>query len=312
MTAASEKRSIGLLAGVLAFSLWGAFPIYFKVATGVSAAEMLAHRVIWSVPFGLIILLARRQTREAIKVFAQPSLVCWLALSATVIALNWGVYIWTVQDSQIFQASLGYYINPLMLMLAGGLFLGERLRQLQVVAVVFAAAGVCILTVSGGVFPAIALVLAATFTIYSLIRKQTAVGAMPGLFVETVLLVPIALAYLGWLAWQSELVFASGDFRLDGLLLLAGPLTVLPLLFFAVAARRLSLTTIGFLQFIGPTGQLLVGLYYGETLTLAHLWCFGFIWCAVLVFIVDAYRHRVSVDELNTGEPEHTAKKRAD
>ncbi|MFK8017035.1 MAG: EamA family transporter RarD [Gammaproteobacteria bacterium] len=281
----------GVLAGVLAFSMWGAFPIYFKIATGVSALEMLAHRIVWAVPFGLLIIVLRRQGKEVFAALRQRRTLGWLCLSAAFITINWLVYIWAVQNDQIFEASLGYYINPLLLVLAGFLFLGERLRRLQLMAVVLATLGVAVLTVSAGKLPIIALSLAASFTIYGLVRKQVVVGAMPGLLIETLVLFPVAALYLGWLLSNANAAFGPHDPRLAGLLLLAGPLTVLPLLFFAIAARRLRLATIGFLQFIGPTGQFLVGLHYGEALTTPHVICFGLIWTAVAVFVFDALKH---------------------
>ncbi|MEM7277198.1 MAG: EamA family transporter RarD [Pseudomonadota bacterium] len=282
----SQTRQ-GVLAGVLAFGMWGAFPIYFKIATGVEALEMLAHRVAWAVPFGLLIILARKQWPDVKQILKTPRILAWLCASAAFISLNWLVYIWAVQHNQVFQASLGYYINPLLLVWAGFVFLGERLRRNQGIAVGFACIGVSILALSGGQVPWIALTLAVSFTVYGLVRKQVQVNAMPGLFVETSILFPVALAYLLYLLSSGDAAFGSNT-RISGLLLLAGPLTVLPLLFFAVSARRLSLATIGFLQFIGPSGQFLVGLYYEEPLTRAHLMCFGFIWLAVAIFVYDA------------------------
>lgn len=287
---ASRDAHGGVLAGILAFSMWGAFPVYFKIAAGVSAPEMLLHRVVWAVPFGLIIVLARRQWPEIRRICGQPRTLGLLLISALFIAFNWLVYIWAVQNDQIFQASLGYYINPLMLVLTGFLFLGERLSRMQTVAVALAAAGVAILTISGGQFPAISLTLAISFTIYGYIRKQVAVGAMPGLFVETLILFPLAAICLWFMVAPGTAAFHHSDPRMIGLLLLAGPLTVLPLLFFAIAARRLRLATIGFLQFIGPTGQFLLGLYYGEELDTARLLCFVLIWIAVAVFVLDVVR----------------------
>ncbi|MFK7889136.1 MAG: EamA family transporter RarD [Gammaproteobacteria bacterium] len=287
-------RRNGVLSGALAFLLWGAFPIYFKVAEGVSALEMLAHRVVWAVPFGLIIVLLRRQWPEVRRIVRAPRTLWLLILSACVIAANWLVYIYAIQADQIFQASLGYYINPLLFVLAGFIFLGERLRKLQTLAVVLAAAGVGVLAVQGGQFPLVSITLAVTFTVYSLIRKQVVVGAMPGLFVETIVLLPLAVLYLFYLGASDQLAFGLDQSRLSLLLLLAGPFTVLPLLFFAIGARRLRLATIGFLQFIGPTLQFLLALYYGETLTPAHLVCFGLIWSAVAVFIMDAFLGRTT------------------
>jgi len=210
-------------------------------------------------------------------------------LSSLFITINWLVYIWAVQNDQVYQASLGYYINPLIFLLVGFVFFGERLRRMQVVAVIFAAAGVLVLTVAGGQFPLISLALGVSFTIYGVIRKQVVVGAMPGLFVETVILFPFAAVGLALMFRSGTAVFSLADPAMAFLLVLAGPLTVLPLLLFAIAARRLRLGTIGFLQFIGPTGQFLVGYYYGEPLTVPHLVCFALIWCAVAVFASDVW-----------------------
>lgn len=280
----------GVLCGVLAFAMWGAFPIYFKIATGVDALEMLAHRIVWAVPFGLIIVLARRQWPEVMRALRDRRTLGYLCLSAAFISVNWLVYIWAVQNERIFQASLGYYINPLLLVFAGYLFLGERLRRAQWAAVALATAGVAVLAISGGEFPAVSLVLAMSFTIYGLIRKRVVVGAMPGLFIETIVLLPVAATYLMWVIVNGSAAFTASNPTLAILLLLAGPLTVLPLLFFAIAARRLRLATIGFLQFIGPTGQFMVGIYYGETLSTADLVCFTLIWLAVALFVFDALR----------------------
>jgi len=273
---------------VLAFSLWGAFPIYFKLAEGVSAPEMLLHRIVWAVPFGALIIFARRQWPDVKRVFSDRRTFGFLTLSALTISGNWLVYTWAVQNEQIFQASLGYYINPLMLVLVGFFFMGERLRRMQVAAVLLATAGVAILTISGGEFPLISITLAVSFTVYGVIRKQTVVGAMPGLFVEMLVLFPLASVMLIFVLNSGTSPFTAENPTMVVLLLLAGPLSVLPLLFFSVAARRLRLSTIGFLQFIGPTGQFLVGYYYGETLTVPHLICFGFIWTAVALFVFDA------------------------
>ncbi|MEM6641008.1 MAG: EamA family transporter RarD [Pseudomonadota bacterium] len=291
MTDAVWRRN-GVLCAVAAFSMWGAFPIYFKITPGVSALEMLAHRITWAVPFGLSIVLWRRQIKHVLGIFRDRRTMLWLTLGAFFIAVNWLVYTYAVQNDQIFQASLGYYINPLLLVLAGFLFLGERLRLGQAIAVVVASAGVMVLALKGAGWPWLSLTLAVSFTVYGFIRKQITVGAMPALFVETLLLLPAAVIYLFVLRNRSALAFTSISTELDILLLLAGPVTVLPLLFFAIGARRLRLSTVGFLQFIGPTGQFLVGMAYGESMTPAHALCFGLIWTAVALFCFDAWRHR--------------------
>jgi chloramphenicol-sensitive protein RarD len=201
------------------------------------------------------------------------------------IAINWGVYIWAIQEGLIIQASLGYYITPLTYVLVGVVVLKERLTGLQILAVLSAVIGVGILTVQGGEFPWVSLTLAISFTTYGVVRKRVEIGAMPGLFIEVIILFPLASAYLAWMLSQGQSLFgAAGRADLTSLLVMAGPITVLPLLAFAIAARRLPLSMIGFLQFIAPTIQFACAVYYGEPLTQSRMICFAFIWLAVLIF----------------------------
>lgn len=285
----SDTRD-GVIAGLIAYSLWGVLPVYFKLVGSVAPSEVLLHRIVWAVPFGALIIHLRKQWPEVRRALTHRTMFLLLATAALFIAVNWYVYILAVQESQVFQASLGYYINPLMYVVVGVLFLGERLRKLQLWAVVLAALGVLVLTVSGRQFPGIALFLAVSFTVYGVIRKRVAIGGMPGLFVETLVLLPVATVWLGWMVYSGEAAIADGDPGLTGLLLLAGPITVIPLLCFALAARRLTLTTVGFMQFLAPTLQFLTGVYYGERLTIPHLICFACIWTAVALFSADAIR----------------------
>jgi chloramphenicol-sensitive protein RarD len=278
----------GIIAALAAYLIWGILPVYFKIVGSVAPTEVLAHRVIWAIPFGAMILLARRQLPEVGRTFADRSKMLWLSVSAFFIAINWFIYIWAIQDERIFETSLGYYINPLTNMLVGVWFFHESLRRLQLLAVALAATGVLILAISGGVMPWVALALAFTFTIYAAIRKRVVVGGMPGLFIETMLLLPFAVLWFGYLTSSGQLAFASSGGELRFWLLMAGPITALPLLCFALAARRLRLSTIGFMQFISPTIQFGTGVYYGEVLTTAHLICFTFIWTAVAFFVYDA------------------------
>ena len=288
----SEERSYsrdGVLSALIAYLLWGVFPVYFKLVQAVPPTEVLTHRIIWAVPFGALILHVRRQWSEVRQALAAPSTLFWLALAALFISANWLIYIWAVQQAEVLQASLGYYINPLMYVLVGVIFLKERLRRAQFLSVLLAAVGVSYLTIMGGQFPWVAISLALLFTLYGVIRKQVAVGAMPGLFIETLLLFPFAMAWLGWLMLSRQAEFAAGGTSMSLLLALAGPLTVVPLLLFAIAARRLTLTVIGFMQFLAPTLQFILGIFYAEVLTTAHLVCFGCIWAAVAIFSIDAF-----------------------
>ena len=280
----------GVITGLIAHTVWGFFPIYFKIVESVAPTEILLHRIVWAVPFGALIIHIRGQWPEVRRALTHVTMFFWLALAAVVIAVNWFVYISAVQQDQVFQTSLGYYMNPLMYVLIGVAFLGEHLRRLQLTAVLLATVGVLVLALSGGEVPTIALFLGASFTVYGVIRKKVVIGGMPGLFVETLLLLPFAAIWLGWLLQTGQASFATGDAGVTALLLLLGPVTVVPLLCFALAARRLTLTTLGFMQFITPTLQFCVGLYYGEELTIPHLICFGCIWIAVILFSADALR----------------------
>ncbi len=286
----SSSLNTGLLAGIAAYTMWGLFPFYFKATQEIPPIEFVAHRILWSVPFGLLIILFRRQVGDVLTALRTPKTVLLLFLAAIALAINWGVYIYAIQIDQIFQGSLGYYINPLMYVLVGVLFFGERLTKFQGIAVLFALLGVTVLALYGGVFPWMSLILAVTFTTYGVIRKHVEIGAMPGLFIETLLLMVPALAYILYQHHNGDLQFGALGMRVDILILMAGPITVLPLLAFAFAARRLKLSTLGFLQFIGPTMQFMCGLYFGEPFTRAHAICFGLIWIGVAIFSFDAYR----------------------
>lgn len=287
-TPQDQSRS-AFFTGLMAYVMWGFFPIYFKLTEEASALEILAHRVFWSVPFALLIILARRQIAELIRAFVTPKIIGLLTLSSFFIAINWGLYIWAIQQDFILQASLGYYINPLLYVIVGVAAFGETLKRAQIFAVALAACGVAVLTFYGGQFPWISLILAASFTAYGVIRKQVDVGSVPGLMIETLLLLLPAILYLHYMRGQGTLIFGSGA-DITALLILAGPLTVLPLVAFAIAARKLRLSTLGILQYVAPTLQFMCGLYYGEAFTTAHAICFACIWAAVAIFSYNALK----------------------
>jgi chloramphenicol-sensitive protein RarD len=289
-TEARDDTRDGFIAALICYLIWGLLPIYFVSVNAVAPLEVLLHRIVWAAPFGALIIFSRRQWPDVKRALTHRAMLFWLAVAALFIAINWYVYIYAIQNNQIFQGSLGYYINPLVYVLIGVMFLGERLRSLQIAAVVIATVGVLVLTFSGGQFPTIALTLAFSLSVYGVIRKRIVIGAMPGLFVETILLLPIAMAWLGWMIYSGHASFGVAGAGITSLLLLAGPITVIPLLFFALAARRLPLSTIGFMQFIAPTLQFCVGLYYGEQLTRANMICFACIWVAIILFSTDALR----------------------
>ncbi|MDB2544013.1 EamA family transporter RarD [Woeseiaceae bacterium] len=283
-----KKTKQGLIAALIAYVCYGLLPIYIKSVDAVPSIEVLAHRIIWSVPFGLLIVLGRKQIPEIKAAFTDIRIMGLLFITALLIGMNWYIYIYSVQTNQVLQASLGYYINPLFYVLVGVIFLKEKLRVLQAVAISIAAIGVLILTMSTGQFPWIAITLAASFTVYGVIRKNVAVGAMPGLFIETLIICPLALAYFYHITQGGFAIFANNDSSMIGLLLLAGPITVIPLLLFAVAARKLRLTTIGMMQFLSPTMQFIIALFYGEILSVPSMICFSCIWLAISIFIYDA------------------------
>ena len=280
-----------IVAGVACYTLWGVLPLYLHAvaAAGPAPLEIIAHRALWSVPWaGLLVLLAR-QGRQSLDVLKTPRTLALLALSALLIAGNWTLYVWAVGQGRILEGSLGYYINPLMNMAAGAILFRERLDWVGWSAIALAVVGVVAQALALGHPPYVSLVLALTFTGYGLIRKQVPADAQTGLFVECLVLAAPALAYIVWLEHTGAGHFLAGA-RPAILLLLAGPVTVVPLMLFAWAARRLPLSTVGFLQFIGPTMQFIIGVAGGESLTPLRAASFGFIWAGVAVFAVGAWR----------------------
>ena len=292
---ASAEQRVGVIAGLVAYMLWGVFPIYFKLVEAAPPLEVLVHRIVWAVPFAAAVLYFRRQWPDVRLAFSRKSTLLWLALAAACISLNWLIYVWAIHNERIFETSLGYFINPLMYVAVGVFAFGERLNRLQLASVVLAAIGVSFMTFVGGDFPWVALSLAALFTTYGVLRKQVMIGALPGLFVETTLLFPLAAGYLVWIFVAGQAVIGGPDISITVLLLLAGPVTVVPLWMFAIAARKLTLTVVGFMQFIAPSLQFMTGIYYGETLTFADAVCFGFIWLAIAVFVADAVKKKPRV-----------------
>jgi len=291
MTTPTHRPRTGVAYGLAAYLFWGFVPIYFKSVAHVAPTEVLAHRIIWSLIVMLLILTWRRRGQDLGLVFGDRRSLILLAGSTTLVAINWYTFIWAVEHEQLLQASLGYFINPLVNVLLGFLFLGERLRQAQQVSVLLATTGVLFLTLQLGELPAIALVLAFSFGTYGLIRKKIPVEAGAGLTIETMLLAPLALVYLVWLDTGDRLIFTHQSRTTDLLLLASGPVTALPLLWFAKAARRLRYATVGFLQYLAPTMQFLLAVViYGEVFSHSHLIAFGCIWTALLVYSLDSWR----------------------
>lgn len=289
--ASARRTAVGIACSVGAYALWGVFPIYFKLVAAVPALEVLAHRVIWTVVLVGFLIVLGRSWRTVATIMARPRRLLTLAASASIISLNWGVFIWAVGEGRILECSLGYYINPLVSVVLGVAVLGERLQPIQWVAVALAAVGVAIEVVSLGTLPWIALTLAVSFALYGLIRKTAPIDPVSGLFIETLLLSPLALTYLGVLMLNQQASILSGNWQLDGLLLLAGPITALPLLLFVAGAQRIRLATVGLLQYIAPTGHFLLAiLMYREPLAPAHLATFVCIWLALAIYSLSILR----------------------
>jgi chloramphenicol-sensitive protein RarD len=290
--AALATARAGVLYGIGAYGLWGIFPLYFKALKHVPPLEILCHRILWSLVLLMGLVWLRGSWSAGQQALRSRRTLLTLGATTLLIAGNWLVYIWAVTNDLVLQASLGYYINPLVNVLLGFVFLHERLRRWQTAAVVLAAVGVGYLTLAGRQFPGLAPFLAITFGAYGLLRKTVRVDALVGLTVETALLAPAALIFLGYQMAHGHAVFLRDSLRVDVLLLLAGIVTATPLLWFTEAARRLRLATLGFLQYLSPTGQFLLAvLAFGEPFTLAHGVTFACIWAALLLYSIETARN---------------------
>jgi chloramphenicol-sensitive protein RarD len=287
----------GILQASLAYVIWGLFPLYFRLLHGVAALEVLAHRVVWSLLFLLGVLTVRRHWDWLGPALRNRRVTGLFLASSALIGTNWYVYIWAVSHGRVVDASLGYFITPLVNVVTGWLVLKERLRPAQWGAVAPAAAGVVWLTWAQGTPPWIALILAASFSSYGLLRKTATLGALEGLTLETLLLGPLALAGLGWAVAHGQSVFPDAPHGLQGLLMVAGPLTAVPLLLFAGGARRIPLSLLGMLQYIGPTIQLALGVWlFQEPFAGARAQGFVIIWAACALFSAELWwRSRRSV-----------------
>jgi chloramphenicol-sensitive protein RarD len=288
MASANPRR--GYILGLTAYIIWGLFPLYFKAMQSVPAVEIIVHRALWSAVFGALLLLVWKHPGWLRELLANPKRFAVLGLSGVLIASNWLVYVWAVNDGRMLEASLGYYINPLVNVLLGLLILGERLRRLQWIAVALAALGVLQQLWQVGSIPWVSLVLALTFGFYGLIRKQAPVAALPGLVVETWLLLPLVL---GWLLLNPTALSSQAEFWTTPQalwLIAAGPITLVPLVCFNAAARHLPYTTLGFLQYLAPTLVMLQAIFlFGEHFDPSKLLAFICIWAGLAIYSVDAW-----------------------
>ena len=277
----------GIAYAAIAFFCWGLFPLYFHALGEVPAMEILGHRILWSLLLLVIVLTVRRQWKWLPQTLRQPRVLASFVASAVLLSANWFVYIWSVNNGHVIDASLGYFINPLVNVLLGMLVLKETLRRAQWVAIAIAAAGVLWLTWSAGQVPWIALILGATFGAYGLLRKTAALAALEGLSLETMILFPLALVYVVWLTAHGQNTFInSGSDGTRWLLAAAGPITAIPLLLFAAGARKIPMAVLGLLQYLSPTMQALLGVWvFHETFPAARLVGFVIIWAALALYV---------------------------
>ena len=286
----SESRPSGLPAALGAYVIWGFLPLYLLLVKVVPPFEFVAWRIVWTLPICLLIVWVRRQGPQLRAAIADSKSLRWLLLSASLIAVNWVVYVWAIQNNNVYAASLGYYINPLVNVLLGTLLLGEKLNRAQWAAVGLAGLGVALLAEGALTTLWISLTLAFSFGIYGMVRKQVPVGSLPGLTIESGLLLIPSIAVAGWYAVQSGSSFAVSP-QLSGAIVLGGVLTAIPLLMFAVAAKRMPYSTLGFIQFLAPSIVFVLGLtVFEEPLKPAQAACFGFIWAAAALFGWDMWR----------------------
>lgn len=285
----TKDISIGVASGISAYLIWGFLPIYWKLVDHVPSMEVLAHRIVWSLLFMLIMFVAMRkvdQLKYDIRyLMTHPKIIAGISLSALFISINWVLFIWAVANERIIEVSLGYYINPLLNVLLGVLFFKEKLNFWQKISVILALIGVSIMTFSFGQVPYISLILAFSFGMYGLVKKQTKIGAMTGLTIETLLLTPVALGFLLWVHEDFSAVFYTDEPTTGFLLIGTGIATAIPLLLFGIGAQKIPLSFIGFLQYIAPTIMLILGvIFYGEDFTSVHAISFIFIWIGLIIY----------------------------
>lgn len=286
-----QRAKQGVLLAIAAYTMWGIAPIYFKALGGIPPLEILSHRIVWSVLLLAVLLHFGQGWANVKQVISQKKRTFLLLCSATLVAVNWLIFIWAVNSDMMLEASLGYYINPIINVILGMLFLQERLRKLQWVAVALAATGVLIELIAFGSIPYVSFALAISFGFYGLLRKKINADAQTGLFIETLFLAPIAAVYLLSIDTPTSSMW-SNSLNLNLLLIAAGIVTTAPLLCFTGAATRLKLSTLGFFQYIGPSLMFLLAVtVYQEPLTEAKVITFGFIWLALVLFSVDGIQN---------------------
>jgi chloramphenicol-sensitive protein RarD len=284
-----NNRQLGVTAALAAFITWGLAPIYFKWIVVVPPLEIIAHRICWSIPILAGFLLFRDGPSFLQRMLLKPRQLAILCVTAVLIGSNWLIFVWAINNDQILATSLGYFINPLVNIVLGIVFLQERLTRVQTLAVLIAAFGTAYLTWFLGVTPWISLTLALSFGLYGLVRKKLGIGPMIGMLWESLLLLTPAIIFLFWSSFHGGLVFGNTTLRLNSLLALTGLVTVLPLVWFNVAARHLDLSTVGFFQYIAPTITFVLAVFiYGEEFTRGHAVAFGCIWFSLVLISTES------------------------
>ncbi|HWK65629.1 MAG TPA: EamA family transporter RarD [Rhizobiaceae bacterium] len=290
---AAAAATRGFLFALAAYTFWGVQPIFMKMVGHIPAAEVVAHRIVWSVPVGGLVLLALGRTADLKVALRSPRSLLMAAVTASIITLNWGIYVWAIAVDRAVETALGYYINPLMSVVMGAVLLGEKLNRLQIVAVGLAALAVAILTVYAGGLPWVSLALAVTFALYGYLRKTLPIGPSQGFFLEVLILSLPALAYILWLQGTGEGHFTMSLPDDVALLLLCGPVTAVPLLLYAFGAKLLRLSTLGLMQYIGPSIVLLIAVFvFGEQFGGVRAVGFGLIWAALVIYTWSILRNR--------------------
>ena len=290
-----RNYKIGVLSGLGAYFLWGILPIYWKLLHEVPPLEILAGRCMWSLAFVAILIVVMGKLdifkAEAKEVFSTWKNALTMFAAALAVSINWGIFIWAVENGRIVETSMGYYINPLVSVLFGMVFLGERLNKLQIIAVLWACAGIGVMVVKNGSLPWVSVSLAASFALYGLLKKIIKVQALTSIFLETMFVTPMALAFTYYLSCNGGSSYEKWGWDIIGLLMFSGVVTAVPLLLFTTCAKLVPLYMTGFLQYLSPTLTLLVGVFmYGEAFTLSHALAFGCIWTGIGFFVVSQIR----------------------
>lgn len=293
MTDEAVRAKQGVLFALAAYTFWGVAPVYFKLVKQVPAFEILAHRIIWAFLLVLILIIAMRRTHRISPIVRSPKLIARLTIATILLGGNWFLFIWAINTDHLLDASLGYYINPLLNVAIGMAFFGERMRRLQLVAIALAVIGVAIQVLTFGAVPWVALALASSFATYGAIRKRLPVDSISGLWLETAILTPFMLSYLVFFAHSSASDLTVNSWHLNVLLVAAGLVTTIPLLCFTAAAQRIRYATLGFFQYIAPSLMFLLAvLVYGEPLQQSKLVTFIIIWSALALYTVDSVIQR--------------------